>query len=161
MKIAVVSDSHDNLEKIEKFVNLVNEENVSLVIHCGDFISPFSVKVFTEKLKCDFVGVFGNNDGEIQGILKVSGGTIAKPPAVKVVDNLKIVFMHEPLFVEQIAKSGDYDYVIYGHTHRVDVRTVGRARVLNPGELCGYLTGKSTYALIDTEEGWIEIRVVE
>ena len=55
MKIAVVSDSHDNLEKIEKFVNLVNEENVSLVINCGDFISPFSVKVFTEKLKCDFV----------------------------------------------------------------------------------------------------------
>ncbi|RUM42514.1 MAG: metallophosphoesterase [Desulfurobacterium sp.] len=160
MRIAVISDSHDNLRKLEQFVQTVNEERVDLVIHCGDFVSPFSVKLLLSGLKCDFIGVFGNNDGEIAGLLKVSGGLIEKSPAVKVIDGQRFAVMHEPYLLESVAKSGDFDYVLYGHTHEIDTRVIGSCQVVNPGELCGYLTGKSSFAILDTLENLIEIRVL-
>ncbi|SMP19514.1 hypothetical protein SAMN06265339_1688 [Desulfurobacterium pacificum] len=160
MKIAIVSDSHDNLEKIKRFTEIVNKESVDLVIHCGDFVSPFSIKLLLSELKCDFYGVFGNNDGEIAGLISVSGGLIEKPPALKVIDNKKFAIMHEPLFVESLAKSGDFDYILYGHTHEIDTRVINGCQVINPGELCGYLTGKSTFAILDTLQNVIEVREV-
>ncbi len=160
MKIAVVSDSHDNLEKIQKFAEAVNAEGIDLVIHCGDFISPFSIKLLISKLRCDFLGVFGNNDGEIAGLISASGGLIEKPPALKTIDNKKFAIMHEPLFVESLAKSGDFDSVLYGHTHEIDIRTVNNCQIINPGELCGYLTGKSTFAILDTLQNTVEVREI-
>jgi len=59
--------------------------------------------------------------------------------------------MHEPILIETIANSQEYDLVLYGHTHRIDVRKVGKTLVINPGELCGYLTGRSTVYLFDPE----------
>jgi len=157
VRVAVVSDSHDNLLKVKEFISWVNSNSVDLVIHCGDFVSPFTVKLLTSDLKCDFIGVFGNNDGEIAGLLTVSGGVIEKPPVAKVIDGQRVAIMHEPLFVESLAKSGDFDFVLYGHTHQVDRRVVNGCQVLNPGELCGYLTGKSSFAILDTAELTVEI----
>ena len=160
MRIAVVSDSHDNLQRIEQFVKTVNEEGVDLVIHCGDFVSPFAIKLLLSDLKCDFLGVFGNNDGEISGLLRVSGGLVEKPPVSKLIDGQRFAIMHEPVFVESLAKSGDFDYVLYGHTHEVDARIVGNCQIVNPGELCGYLTGKASFAILDTSRNLVEIRVL-
>jgi len=59
--------------------------------------------------------------------------------------------LHEDDLVDSLAKSGDYDVIIYGHTHRTDIRKIGNTLIVNPGELCGWLTGKYTVAIIDTE----------
>jgi putative phosphoesterase len=161
LKVAVVSDSHDNLEKITEFARAVEREGVELVIHCGDFVSPFALKHLLSLLKCDFIGVFGNNDGEVAGLLKVSGGSLEKPPVSKLIGGVRFAIMHEPVFVDSVAVSGDFDFVLYGHTHRIDTRIVGSCQVLNPGELCGYLTGKSTYAVVDTSEVTAVVRVLK
>jgi len=160
MKIAVVSDSHDNLEKIEKFTELVNNLDIELVIHCGDIVSPFALKLLLSKLKCDFLGVFGNNDGEIAGLIKVSGGLITKQPLYKEIDGKRFLVMHEPFFVESLAKSKDFDYILYGHTHQLSTKVLNGCQVINPGELCGYLTGKSTFVILDTYENSIDVRVI-
>jgi predicted phosphodiesterase len=39
--------------------------------------------------------------------------------------------------------------VVYGHTHKPDVRKNNGVLVVNPGETGGWLTGKSTVALLD------------
>jgi len=157
LKVAVVSDTHDNLPKVEEFIKRVNSQGVELVIHCGDFVSPFTVKLLVSELRCDFIGVFGNNDGETAGLLKVSGGVIEKPPVAKLIGGSRFAVMHEPLFIESLAKSGDFDYVIYGHTHQVDVRVVNGCQVVNPGELCGYLTGRSSFAILELAQSTVEI----
>ena len=157
MKIAVISDSHDNLHALEKFLKRIEGEKVDLVIHCGDFVSPFSVKYILDNLKCDFFGVFGNNDGELLGLTKVSGGLIEKPPVLKLVDSQRFVVMHEPLFVDSLAKSGDFDFILYGHTHEVDLRVINGCQIINPGELCGYLTGRSTFVILDTEKPTLDL----
>jgi len=46
MKIGVISDTHDNLPLIEKAVKIFNEKGVKLVLHAGDYVALFVVKVF-------------------------------------------------------------------------------------------------------------------
>jgi len=57
-----------------------------------------------------------------------------------------------PVLLKALAESGLYDIVIYGHTHQAVIEKRGRTLVVNPGELCGCLTGRSSYALINVEK---------
>ena len=50
------------------------------------------------------------------------------------------------------AMCGDYDVVVRGHSHRASVREENDILVINPGEVCGYLTGISTVAFLNTEK---------
>ena len=159
MKVAVISDTHDRLDYIGKVVEEINKEDVSLTIHCGDFISPFSLKEL-KKLNSDFIGVFGNNDGEILGLLKASNFSIFKPPYEFVFGGMNFVVMHEPLFVESLASSGKFDFILYGHTHEVEVKKVGSSTIINPGEVCGYITGNPTFAILYPQFREVEIRKV-
>ena len=60
---------------------------------------------------------------------------------------------------EPIAKSGEYDVVIYGHTHEIDVRKEGTL-IVNPGETGGWTTGRSTVAIVDLDSLEAEIREI-
>ncbi len=71
----------------------------------------------------------------------------------------KIIVTHRPQIVDALAVSGSYDVVIYGHTHKAVIEEKGNALVINPGECCGYLTGRKTVAILDLEKG--EAKVVE
>ena len=53
-------------------------------------------------------------------------------------------------FYLAIIDSGYFDAVIHGHSHSMGIELKSKTLAINPGELCGYLTGKSTFALIDT-----------
>lgn len=150
MLIGVMSDSHDNLTKIQKAVELFNQRGVSLVIHAGDFIAPFALNPL-EGLRCDYVAVFGNNDGERLGLVKKSSGRIMRPPRTVEYNSRKILILHEPDEVNALTKSQDYDIIVYGHTHECVLEKQGMTLVLNPGECCGWLTGKSTVALVEMD----------
>ena len=157
MKIGVISDTHDNLEMIKRAVDLFNSEGVELVIHAGDFVSPFTEKPF-RALNAKFVGIFGNNDGDKLLLReKYSGvGELSEEPLVLEMNARKIVVTHKPKIVEALVASRIYDVVIFGHTHKAEVRKVKEEKgkevlVLNPGECCGYLTGRKTVAILDLE----------
>ena len=158
MKIGVMSDSHDNVGMIEKAVELFTAEDVALVIHAGDFIAPFAVAALSG-LKCPVVGVFGNNDGERIGIANrfEAVGEIHPNLATVEIHGRKIAATHYPELAEPIAKSGEYDIVIYGHTHEIDVRKE-QSLILNPGETGGWTTGTSTVAIVDLDTLEAEIR---
>ena len=53
--------------------------------------------------------------------------------------------------VSALVKSGNYDIVIRGHTHKLEVKE-GKCMVINPGETCGYLSGAKTVVLLDPED---------
>jgi hypothetical protein len=52
--------------------------------------------------------------------------------------------------LKTLIKSEVFDVVVYGHTHKAEIYRNGKTLVVNPGEVCGYLSGKSTIALLDT-----------
>ena len=64
--------------------------------------------------------------------------------------------MHEPDNLAAVAASGYFDVILYGHTHEVDVR-VEETIIVNPGECGGWMTGKSTVAIWDTDAEEVDI----
>ena len=152
----LISDSHDNLEKIDKAVELAIKKSVSAVFHMGDFNSPFT---FSHLLrgKYEFFGVFGNNDGDLLFLQEKSMNKIRRSPAEVDFEGKKIFMMHQPFALEAAKHSQIYDYVFFGHTHELSIEKIGKTLVINPGELCGYLTGKSTAVLLEPESGKYEV----
>lgn len=147
MKIGLVSDTHDNLGKIKKVVNLFNSKKVELVLHAGDFIAPFTIN-YLDKFNCEYLGVFGNNDGEKKGLKKKSGGRIKNGPIKLKLDGKRIALVHNPHDLD----SGDFDIIVFGHTHKKELKREGKTLLVNPGECGGWLTGKSTAAILDTDK---------
>jgi putative phosphoesterase len=64
--------------------------------------------------------------------------------------------MHEPRGLDALAASGDYDLIVYGHSHEREERAAGRTRIVNPGEVCGWLTGVPSFAVYETGSGEVE-----
>jgi putative phosphoesterase len=158
IKIGVISDTHDHRDNILYFVNKFISEKVSTVFHCGDYVAPF-VKNWFQGLKdanIPFYGVFGNNDGEREG-LKVILGEVCNLKFdffEKELFGKKITMFHHlsPSMVEALAKSGNYDIILKGHTHQRQNEKIGKTLILNPGEGCGYLTGKASAAIVNLND---------
>ena len=56
-----------------------------------------------------------------------------------------------------LADSGYFDAIVHGHSHMKGIQRRGKTLMVNPGEVCGYLTGKPTVALLDTVKNEAEI----
>lgn len=151
MKLGVMSDSHDNIPNVQSAVEMFNDIGVDLVVHAGDFIAPFAIDPLAD-LNCRVVGVFGNNDGERVVLAKKfeAIGEVHPNLASTALGDVSIAVMHYPELAIPIAKSGEYDIVVYGHTHKIEV-SKEKALLLNPGETGGWTTGKATVAIVEIE----------
>ena len=158
MKIGIMSDSHDNMIAIQRAVDLFNKEKVEKVFHAGDIVSPFTADVF-KKLQMPMTCVFGNNDGE-KIFLKQKFENIADIVGYYYDGEIfgkKIVVMHEPRSVDAISSSGVYDIIIYGHTHKIDVRKE-KTLIVNPGESSGWISNLMSVAVCDLSSMEVEIK---
>ncbi len=160
MFIGIISDTHDDLPVVRKAVKFFNRKNVGHVIHAGDLISPFTIEVF-KGLDCRFTGIFGNNDGDKLLLKDKSEGRIHNQPHIMTLHGRKIALLHEPDVVNALADSGHFDLVIYGHTHRPDVRTVKNTLIVNPGKASGLLKGRATVAVVDLDKMEAEIAEIK
>ncbi len=164
MLIGIISDTHDNLPLVEKAVKRLNDEKVALVLHAGDFTSPFVIAKF-KALNCKLIGVFGNNDGDHELLKKRFSettnceihGRFAEVDA----EGFKIALLHgdETELLNALTSRECFDAVVYGHVHMIVSEKHGKTLIVNPGELAGYLTGKSTLALMDTTKR--EAKIIE
>ncbi|MBI2581232.1 metallophosphoesterase [Candidatus Woesearchaeota archaeon] len=138
MKIGVISDTHDQRLRILEAIDIFNREKAELVIHCGDWVSPFSAARFSA-LKCPIKGVFGNNDGDKDMHRQRNGNFIGYHDKEMEIaaDGRKIFVTHGHIsqLVENALKSGNYDAVFSGHTHVAHVKNEGKTLWLNPGTL--------------------------
>ena len=156
--IGVLSDTHDNIPLTEKAIEKLNEFGVDLVVHCGDIISPFIMKRLG-KLNAKMIAVYGNNDGDKDLLKELAlnyGFEIHNPPYTLTINSKRILILHgfgskgeTKRMVYSIARSREYDVILYGHTHEKDYKVIDDVVVLNPGEVFGYLSGTSTIAILD------------
>lgn len=150
MKIGLISDTHDNVVMIHKAVDLFNGAAVDLVLHAGDYVSPFSLKPLLE-LECDMLGVWGNNDGDRIALDRVAQGRIMTSPYIGTYFGKKILLGHYLMTLEALISSQTYHIIIYGHTHKPELRKEGQTLIINPGECGGWLSGKSTVAVVELD----------
>lgn len=146
MKVGLISDTHDNLPKIEKAVEIFNKNKVEFVIHAGDFVAPFSILPL-QRLNCNWIGVLGNNDGEKEGLITKSQGRIKPGQISLVLDNKKLIVIHN---VEKYTQE-PADVVIFGHTHKAEIKKDNNLLMVNPGEASGWLYGRSTVGILELD----------
>ncbi|MGB9741140.1 MAG: metallophosphoesterase [Candidatus Bathyarchaeia archaeon] len=164
MIVGLIADTHDRLPNVEKAVKKFNAEEVELVLHAGDYVAPFVIPKFKD-LKAKLIGVFGNNDGDRELLRKrfseYNNLEIRGSFAEIIADNVKIALIHgtENALLKALIESGGFDVVVHGHSHEAEIYRKGKTLVVNPGEACGYLTGRSTIAFLDTAKQ--EARIIE
>lgn len=141
MLVGVISDTHDQVGNILKAVKIFNQENIELLIHCGDWVAPFTLK-FYQDLKCPIKGVFGNNDGDKYRHLvyskKIGLDIEYQERHLELdLDGKKIAVTHGDYdaWVNSFLKSGIYDAVFRGHNHRKEITQINKTLLLNPGTL--------------------------
>lgn len=153
-KVAIISDSHDNIWNLDRALEQIRASGAELLLHCGDMIAPFIVN----KLAAGFPGeihiVFGNNDADgrllqtlaanhdrvhLHGVyIELAAGT------------RKIAMIHYPEPALRIAQSGQLDLVCYGHNHTKHAEEIGDCWLVNPGEIMG-MNGPATWGLYDCD----------
>ncbi len=153
MLIGVISDSHDNLPMTEKAVKVLRDAGADMLLHCGDFISPFTLDVLTEA-SVPLVGVFGNNDGEKTGLTGKYPNIYEGPHRFQL-QGRSIVMAHDPEILQKELSCND-DIGLCGHTHEAEIKK-GPPLLVNPGETGGWLTGRCSTALVDLQELCVEL----
>jgi hypothetical protein len=165
MKLAILSDIHDNIWNLRAALEAVREADALLC--CGDLCSPFIVGLLAGGFAGPIHIVFGNNDGDLFRIERnaVKAGDRVKLHAefadIALDDGFRVAMNHYPAIAEGLAQAGLYSLVCYGHDHKVRVHQVGPTLVVNPGAVMGYdpVAGAdipATCLLLDTETMHVE-----
>ncbi|TLN17232.1 metallophosphoesterase family protein [bacterium] len=157
--IGVLSDTHNHTANLRKALEIFERRGVSTLIHCGDVTT-----LATLEWLADFrvIYVYGNGDytsGEMREMLLryhpenyaglTFGGDLQGV-------SIAAAHGHIPGSIETMARSGEYDYVFHGHTHRRRDERIGRARVINPGALGGLHREERSVCLVDLASGQVE-----
>jgi putative phosphoesterase len=160
MKIGLMADTHDRLDAVDAAINLFNKEQVTDVLHAGDLVSPFVVPMFSN-LEARMHYVWGNNEGDREYII-VKFKEIGIVPHGDFAElefyGLRIALLHGRYesVVNALIHSGLYDVIVRGHNHKAEI-VEGTTLVINPGEVCGYLSGYKTVALLSLDTMKAEI----
>jgi putative phosphoesterase len=164
MKIGVVSDTHDNYSAAEQIAETFADEGIDTVLHCGDFIAPPLLSAF-DGHDFAFHGVLGNNDGERDGLETTIDGMNEESHlhgrfATLEVEDTRVHMLHGDQGLEDVnarARSGEYDYVLYGHFHVAEQREEDGTTVVNPGAHFPTVPEENrSVAIIDTDADEVE-----
>lgn len=152
-KIAIFSDSHDNLQSLTRALEQANAAGAQILLHCGDLCAPFMLARMAQNFTGALHVIFGNNDGDGRLLQTIA----AQYPSVTLhgiyteltIDNRLVAMIHYPEPAKRIAQSGHLDLVCYGHDHQKFHEKIGNCHLVNPGELLG-MYGAATWGLYDT-----------
>jgi len=163
-----MSDTHDNVPALRQILNEFRVRDVSTIIHLGDITSPFTLRELLQ-YPARIVIILGNNDGDklLLKELALKAGAIVKDSIYEFsIGSRKVIAFHgwntkefTKRLAHALALSGFYDLILYGHTHELSIERINNRLVLNPGEVCGYLTGRKTAVVIDIDS--LQYEVIE
>lgn len=159
MKIAILSDIHDNLWKLD--VALASISDCQEMICCGDLCSPFVIDELARSFDRPIHVVFGNNDADL---FRITTKTRLYPHlqlhgefCELTIGGRRFAVNHFDYIARPIAQSGRYDVVCFGHNHEFEISRQGPTLSLNPGSIMGAKFGKgrqdcaSTFLIYDSE----------
>lgn len=166
MLVGIISDTHDNVDAVERAMAVFDEAGVEAIVHCGDVIAPPVIPFFDG---VEFHLVFGNNDGETVGLrsavadLTPSGHCHGRFAVIEF-DGVRLAVLHgeELDEVDRYVDSGSFDLVCYGHHHERRLDEMEETIVLNPGAHFPTVSEKDrTVAILDTDGPDIDLRPID
>jgi putative phosphoesterase len=166
MRIAILSDIHDNVWKLEAALERARQADALLCL--GDLCSPFVV----HQLGAGFSGpihiLFGNNDADLFRITT----NARRYPHIAIhaewfrgdFGGLSFAANHYDNIGRAVAASGEFDVVCFGHNHRYQITPMGKTLAINPGPIMGAAFAAdgsrtdvpSTFVIYDTAKAQAE-----
>jgi putative phosphoesterase len=144
--ISVISDTHNFLyDKLEEAL-----KGSDLIIHAGDIGSPDIIERLEKIAKV--VAVRGNMDYEAWAEKYNKYETIN-------IFGKTIYLLHSLAEINIDPKEEGIDMVIYGHTHRAEIKTVEGVIYLNPGT--ALMVGGPTFARAKITGNNIECEIIK
>jgi putative phosphoesterase len=138
MRLAILSDIHDNLWNLALSMQIVRTADVLLC--CGDLCSPFVIDEITS-CECPVHIVFGNNDADLY---RITSKALRKPNCQlhgelfqATLGGRRIAMNHFDYLARPMAKSGNYDLVCFGHNHEFEISRQDSTLLINPGPIMG------------------------
>ena len=164
MRLAIISDTHDNLATLDKFLDFAEKNQVETVIHCGDIASGETVARLAKKFSGKIFMCFGNMDyrDDVAAVVKKHPGQIKlfENFGQAEIDNLKIGFCHhKEIALEYCRQKNKYDFVFYGHTHKPWIEDIEGCQLANPGTLAGMFY-QATFAILDTKTKKLDLKII-
>ena len=156
MNILIVSDVHNQWDKLARAIEIGHEQNCETLLFAGDAHEPH-VYAELSAFRGSIHTVWGNNDVPhfvFQAALLLHPRiTNHGDLMTETIGNLRIYMTHYPAVVAaQLEKdSAAHDVLIHGHDHKRRADTIGTALVINPGECCGTRYGTASCAILNTE----------
>jgi len=156
LKLGVLSDTHNNLTNLQKALRVFRQASVETVLHCGDLTD---LQMGLQLVEFRVICTFGNNDwnaNEIcQNLLAYGSNNFGGMIFRGEVGGVKIAATHGHLSEvrENLAISGEFSFVFFGHSHRQSDEWVGITRVINPGALGGAHYESRSFVILDLISG--------
>lgn len=167
MQVGIISDTHDNVPAVQAATDRFEAAGVAAVVHCGDFVAP-PVIPHLDIAGVPVHAVRGNNDGEREGLVdafeSLDGGRLHGRFAELEFDGADVAVLHgeQRPVIEALARADEYDYVLHGHWHVREQRSVSGTRVVNPGAHFPTVPDDHrTVAVLNTDADAIEFLDVE
>src|SRR5262249_29441050 len=104
--------------------------------------------------------VLGNCDDDYESLkeaIEAINGKLHEPYGRLELEGCKIAFVHGHVdqVLRDLKRSGEFDFLFYGHTHKPDDYQFGPTRVVNPGALQRAVP--KTFATVDLKTKQIEV----
>jgi putative phosphoesterase len=140
MKLAILSDTHGDVRRVQEALNLLEAKGAEAFVICGDLCDddggPEVLEAFAGR-RCWFV--WGNTDHphpSWRPYVEALGLPWPNGPLELTLGGKRIGVFHgnEPTFAQPY-KEARLDYLFFGHTHRRNDSRQGTMRVINPGAL--------------------------
>jgi len=165
MRVAIISDIHNNETNLKKVLNYCKGENIKTIICCGDLASLETLDFLNDNFRGTIYYAFGNMDNdqlqEFEFKNKYKNTFLFKNFGEAELDNKKIAFIHFPDAAKKLCGSGKYNFVFYGHTHKPWEENINGCKMLNPGNAAGEIypptfavwnTGNDEFKLVRIHE---------
>jgi putative phosphoesterase len=170
MKLAIISDIHDNVWNLRAALGAIRDTHAETLICCGDLCSPFIVGLLASGFSGAIHAVAGNNEGDWRQIMiNAAKANQNRSDAAQIIfhgqlfegefGGKRVAVNHYPEIALAVAAAGKHDVVCFGHNHQYEVRRFEKTLALNPGTLMGYNPLKAgeikdvaaTFAIYDTD----------
>ncbi len=151
MKIGVISDTHGDVKMTSAAIDAFQKQEVSRILHCGDIGTPEIVRLFAG-IPTDFV--FGNCDPRTETLRKTilsAKQTCFDWFGELELEGRRVFFLHGHQWdrFENEIHGDRWDLICYGHTHKAELRMIGRTLILNPGAI--HRTPTPSVAVVELE----------
>jgi len=159
MKLAIVSDSHGSLDRLESVMSVLDEEDISHLLHLGDFLNYGVEEIFQNYPDISVSIARGNCDvnEELSEKINALENVSMKDVLDLELEGIRLAASHiEGVAQSEIKEKDRVDIFCHGHTHRKKIEKTNKNLRLNPGALCE----DGVYFVLELPSMEIEERIV-